>query len=349
MPHCKALYNHAFFDINAGYKTCCNAKPLKNFSTNDYTFDEFYNSDYVNEVRETMKTGWHPNCSLCKMCEDNGITSNRTLHNYLHHPKTAEGVIDYVNVKFSNKCNLACRMCNTGDSSKWGKILNLSENQKSIPIEIFEQLPLQNVKKIAYIGGETLLTDEMDYILDKCIEYDLTLHITTNATFFPKARLLEKIKKISKLYLVMSIDAFNSVNDYIRQGSDIEVVKKVYDKWHSMPKKNITLSINTVVQAYNIHCIHEIKEIAIRDKMFVDWLPVEGNGYLNQGTKEFKLNALPPAYIDEIRNEHNQIFLKDYAFDPGLFEKLKKTTKHQDQLFKTDIGDYIPRLAYYFA
>lgn len=345
MPHCKALYNHAFFDINVGFKTCCTAKSHKNFNIYDYSFDDFYNSDYVNEVRESMKTGWHPNCSMCKISEENKIASNRMFHNYIHHSEL-EGVIDYVDIKLSNRCNLACRMCNQGDSNKWGKVLGTDQKEKRIPVEIFEKLPLQEVKKISYLGGEPLLTDEIDYILDKCIEHDIKLHIVSNITFFPKKRLLEKIKKLSYLHVSMSIDSFNSVNDYIRQGSDIKTIKKVYNQWLEMPK-NIRLSINTVVQAYNIHCIHEIKQIAIKDKLFVNWLPVEGLGYLNQGTKEFRLNALPPEYVDKIKNQHNELFFKDYVFDHKLFEKLKQTTKHQDQLFNTNIGNYIPELAYY--
>jgi hypothetical protein len=74
---------------------------------------------------------------------------------------------------------------------------------------------------------------------------------------------------------------------------------------------------------------------------------MEGLGFLNQGTDEFKLNALPPEYVDEIKNQHNEMFFKDYKFDPTLFEKLKQTTKYQDQLFNRNINDYIPRLAYH--
>lgn len=345
MPYCKALYNHAFFDINAEFKTCCTAISLENFSINDYTFDEFYNSDYVNEVRETMKTCWHPNCSMCQKHEEKQITSNRLLHNHVHHSKT-EGVIDYVDIRFSNKCNLACRMCNMHDSSKWSKILKINQKEKRIPIEAFEKLPLHEVKKISYLGGEPFLTNEFEYLVDLCLENNIKLRISSNITFFPKKSLLEKIKKLSYFHISMSIDAFDSVNDYIRQGSNIKIIKQVYNQWQEMPK-NVTSSINTVVQAYNIHCIHKIKEIGVKDRLFVNWLTVDGYGYLNKGTEEFGLNALPPEYVEEIKNQHNQTFLKDYVFDPDLFEKLKKTTKHQDQLFNTDIGNYIPRLAYY--
>ena len=345
MPYCKALYNHIFFDINTGFKTCCTALPLKNFSIHENSFEDFYNSDYYNEVRETMKTDWHPNCSMCKTNEDKGMNSNRMFHNYIHHSEP-EGTIDYIDFRFSNQCNLACRMCNPGDSSKIGEVLGLEQKEKRIPVEVFEKLPLTNIKKISYLGGEPFLTKEIDYVIDKCLEHDIKLSVTSNITFFPKKRLIEKLKKLSHFHIAMSIDAFNPVNDYIRQGSNIQKIKEVYNKWLEMPK-NVRLSINTVVQAYNVHCLHEIKELGIKDKMFVNWLPVKGLGFLNQGVAEFGLNALPPEYVNEIKNQHNEIFFKDYKFDPMLFEKLKQTTKYQDQLFNKNINNYIPRLAYY--
>jgi organic radical activating enzyme len=338
MPYCKALYNHIFFDINAGYKTCCNARPLKTFSIYDYTFEEFYNSDYFNEVRKTMETDWHPNCSMCKHNEDRGVASNRTIHNYIHH-KSPQGTIDYIDFRFSNKCNLTCRMCNPNDSSKWGEVLEEEQRFKSIGTEMLEALPLQDVKKLSYLGGEPFLTKEIDYVIDKCLENNIKLHMVCNVTFFPKQKIIEKLKSLPYVHLAMSIDAYNSLNDYIRQGSNIETVKSVYKKWIEL-KENINLSINTVVQAYNVHCLGEIKNLGIKDKLFVNYLPVTG-------IPEFSLNALPPEYVDEIKNQSNERFFIGYKFDTKLFEKLKQTTRYHDRLFNTDLKQYNPLLAEY--
>ena len=39
------------------YRTCCQFRPQQNFSVNDYTIDEFRNSEYQTGVRARLDAG----------------------------------------------------------------------------------------------------------------------------------------------------------------------------------------------------------------------------------------------------------------------------------------------------
>lgn len=136
---CPLPFVHVSTMPHGEVKLCCRGqKPAggKNPFVNRNNFDlkEYWNSDYMNEVRDSLIAGEKINqCKNCWKMEDNNIVSLRqnritdlmelesTQQNIQQYMST--GAIDFripiIELKLSNVCNFKCRMCWPKDSSKW--------------------------------------------------------------------------------------------------------------------------------------------------------------------------------------------------------------------------------------
>jgi sulfatase maturation enzyme AslB (radical SAM superfamily) len=145
------------------------------------------------------------------------------------------------------------------------------------------------------------------------------------------------LSQIPVIYASFSIDGTGSVNDYIRHGSDYTVIVENLRRWSEFKIQKGMKSITTVVQAYNLHDLKNIKSLAKQYNMFWTAQHIEN-------PKEFQINALPPDYINSIKDEINTKFMSNYCYDVRLFKKLKTTTFEQDRLLGTDLSKVIPSL-----
>jgi len=335
MPQCRALDNQIHVTIDGYYKPCCAFDEHSTaFPINSYTPEEFLQSSYMNNIRNAMETGWHPSCIACKSNEQSKSQSVRQMYNFLC--RKAEGV-ELLDLNLNNDCNLACRMCNSLNSSKWAEILNEPLKNKNNFETVIKNL--KNIKHIKYQGGEPFITKEISRVLTYIADQSCEFSFSTNCTVFPQ-KYLDKLSKAKFLYATFSIDGTGTTNDYIRHGKDWKVVQTVFEQWISWLNNSKVKSfknINTVVQAYNFHDLHNIKQFAQDHK--VSW-----NGLLIQDIPEFTLNALPESYINSVLTSTNQTYLNNYRFDSALYQKLKYKTAQQDKLLKTKIKDYNPNL-----
>jgi hypothetical protein len=135
---CPLPFTHVSTMPHGEIKLCCRGqKPSggKNpFIQKGFDLKEYWNSDYMNEVRDSLINGVKINqCKNCWKMEDNEIVSLRhnRITDLMHLKSTQrnirqyldEGKIDFripiIELKLSNVCNFKCRMCWPKDSSKW--------------------------------------------------------------------------------------------------------------------------------------------------------------------------------------------------------------------------------------
>ena len=260
-------------------------------TTTKNTLEEIWNNDYMKDLRvKLMNNQEHSSCDRCYMLERNGLTSFRQSvnKNFEHHVETAMSSTDddghshdfkllYWDFRFSNICNLKCRMCGSGLSSSWYddqvKMLEIRGLKPTEPrvIEIsdyskrdFKEYILEfidYVEEIYFAGGEPLLMEEHYFILDELIKRnrtDVRIRYNTNLTKlkYKKWDVLEYWKKFSNVNIFASIDAKDDVAEYIRSGT----------KWKSLDK-NIRLVLehnpeilgaNITLQILNIFNLPEI-------------------------------------------------------------------------------------------
>jgi len=224
--------------------------------------------------------------------------------------------IDWLGIHASNVCNLSCRGCYSMLSSKWKK----DEKKLGInPYPLYDKdlnefnIDFKKTKLITMFGGEPLYMKQNDQLMDSLIKEDTVeetiLQYYTNGTILPNTKTLDVWKKLKKLQLFISIDAYGTENDYFRNGSDWKTVEKNVLKFIDYANQySWELGTNTLINIYNI-----------------DRLEVLHNWLLDIGIKEEKIVynlAIYPQELD-IRN-----LPEDYK--KQLIEKVKKTPLHKD-------------------
>jgi sulfatase maturation enzyme AslB (radical SAM superfamily) len=188
-------------------------------------------------------------------------------------------------IDLGNFCNSACVFCEPESSSKLaaeymklGLISKLPKtswcNDPKLLQKFIDTLRVSNeIKYIHFVGGETLITPEFKIILSALIENNLTnttIGFTTNVTVWNQD-VIDLLSRFKNVHIGTSVECFHSVNDYIRYGSDIETVKTLVDKWHTLAKQNSwSLSIRTTPTILSIGLLDTVYEYAFANNIAVE-------------------------------------------------------------------------------
>ena len=360
MPHCNLLYHHMCTVLPGYYKPCCQYTLHKDYK--DVRVDEMTHTEYVNmpqyqKIREDMKSGWNAGCEKCRVDEEsNKLQSLRQV--YEGQINSDEG-IRFVEISLSNYCNLSCKMCNPYSSSKWADFKKkhpdeLSEFYADKTVgninvrDFFKDVNLKNLKELKYLGGEPFITpqtkDLFNFLEDKKIIQNVSLLTNTNCTFYPE-KWIKQLLKFKRVGIGLSIDGFEKSCEYSRTGSKWDTLKENALKWAELAKKNANLEIyfSTTINAFTVHDYHKLTKFAKKLGK------IKYNPYVIHSPYHLRLEALPLEYIESIKNESNEQFLRHVKFDPILFERLKTFVKTTDKIQNIDIKDYIPELAKYLT
>ena len=168
------------------------------------------------------------------------------VKSHSHQGKTDTVPID-MHIDLGNFCNLACKMCNPRASStiasqqvRWGiessrQYLGTDWTRDETVWKNFKKqlLDLPGLNNIHFMGGETLLTDRLENLVDTMIEhqrFDLCFSFVTNGTVF-RPELLDKLSRFRRVGIEVSIETVDEHNAYQRQGTDTELVLKNIDQY----------------------------------------------------------------------------------------------------------------------
>lgn len=271
---------------------------------------EWYNSEPVKKFRQGIygDSQLSP-CRGCYLEEQHGGHSRRLKenqksvifaqafdHSYNQSPGRAHfeysstGITDTMpidlHVNLGNFCNLACKMCSREASTtiasqevKWGMMeskqyLGVDWTQNSTTWNSFKQqlLKIQGLNNIHFMGGETLLTDRVEDLVDTMTEhkkFDLCFSFVTNGTVF-KPALLDKLKKFKRVGIEVSIETVTAHNAYQRQGTDTALVLANianYLKWCN--GSSITVTLRSAPSLLSIGYYHTLLQYALDQRLLI--------------------------------------------------------------------------------
>jgi len=251
-------------------------------SLNNDSIDTIMNSDYYKDVRLKMLAGEEPAaCTRCYDEERTGLRSKRQEENERYLDKIqdqiaateADGTIPvsfrFIELRLGNVCNLQCRTCNPASSSKWVKEYAHLENKfdwvakfgrvergEWFEADDFWQQLLERSNEVECIyinGGEPTLVEKHFVYLEKLIKAGINeqveLWYNINLTQIP-GKLIDLWSKFKKVKVSASIDDLFARNDYIRYGSNWDVVYK-----NLMRLKNLSwieLGVMQTISAYSV-------------------------------------------------------------------------------------------------
>lgn len=293
---CILPWVHFFHDPTGRVMPCCSANCRQPGNTKpDYgnmrDYDnhmDIINQEHFNELRLNMLEGKESTeCQFCYDTEKHGGESFRQSKNsMLDQMISMDEIRDMTNqdgslkdfkkrywdVRFSNVCNLSCRMCGPDYSHTWAKEVNKKFNGRHIVkahdsdnwTEIVNKYgPLDDLYEIYFAGGETMFQKEHWQMLDHLIDIgktDVMVMYVTNLTKldYDGYKLLDYIPKFRDVTFTVSLDGTGDLLEYIRWGAKWDQIVKNLDAVKDLP--NVNLRVNHVTMWYNVMALPETLE-----------------------------------------------------------------------------------------
>jgi len=223
------------------------------------------------ELRKSMLAGQkHILCSQCWNRELVSLDSNRQVNNSFYPELIKKAIkltskdgsikekdfpIEYYDLRFGNKCNGKCIICDRANSSMWNnKIIDWSGNLDTPYIkELIKNL--QYINKIYITGGEPTIIKNHWNLLQIIIEKNHNNHIhldyNTNGIVLTK-KMLDTWKKFKNVRVGFSVDGINDTFEKIRYPAKWNIVKKNLELFEKYSHSNTFASFAITVCTENI-------------------------------------------------------------------------------------------------
>jgi MoaA/NifB/PqqE/SkfB family radical SAM enzyme len=300
--------------------------------------EDAWNSENMKQLRLNMMNG--KKSTICKHCyeyESHGKFSERKQYNRdykRYYSRVAatkpDGSLDELNVplvdiRFSNKCNYKCRICDSAYSSLWhdeeikiGKInphadskeMRTAEDDAKFWESYTKMLP--NVKRLHFAGGEPLFMDEHYQALEHLIAIgntDVVLSYNTNFSTlrYKKYDVISMWNKFKSVDVWASLDGMSEKGDYQRKGQKWENIES---NIRTIQKEcpSVLLGVNVTVSMLNILDIPAFYQYMV-DNKFVE--PDRMNLYLLFYPQHMNITNLPPAIKEKAKKQFED-FDKNY-------------------------------------
>ena len=375
---------------------CCVAENQKeNYGNiNQKSIYDLWNSNLAKELRTNMLNETYSEvCYKCYELEKANIGSLRKRLNkdYSHHIESVQNTLEsgqhnrpnfaYMDIRFSNLCNMSCRTCTPSFSSKWyddflkayGKVDPSVAPSKLIQLKILDKLKpyLQDVEEIYWAGGEPLIMKEhwdiMNILLDigKSNSIDVRYNTNLSSLYFKNLSILDLWKKFKYITISASLDGQHKRAEYIRKGT----------KWPSIisnmqtilkSKLNVRIEISPTISILNIWHLPDFHRDWVEQKLVKNCTDFKYFNFLIDPTC-FSIQVLPKnikqkitkkwndhinwikdlnielSYIDQCYSVIEYMNLHDKS---NLLIETKKELEKFDKVRNENWQDYLPELLF---
>jgi radical SAM protein with 4Fe4S-binding SPASM domain len=319
---------------------CCMSDPqLPVGNTQSQSLQEIWNGPEMRQLRVNMLSDKpSPECRRCYELEESGMSTLRTgsLTNYDHHWDKVLATDDngdagtvnmaYLDIRFSNLCNLKCRSCGPQFSSSWfedhkqmygsldhPKILKVRDDMLNFMDELDPLLA--SVERVYWAGGEPLITEEHYRILDKWIamgKRDVKMDYTTNFTQmgYKRKTAFEYWNAFDTVRVAASLDANHARAEYLRKNMTwTQVVQNRRDMIEQCPQ--VYFELTPTVSAYNVLNLPDFHREWIEEGL-LEPQNIRINILLDP--TYMRLQILPPWIKDRVRRRYDDhiAYLKQF-------------------------------------
>ena len=348
---CKYLEHQICTRSDGQYRLCCTSFEDDNKETiYTHTPQQWHDSDFHRGVREQLdRDEWPDACIKCAEQEEAGLESMRT--------KVKEDGTRYVrnhfgpglshwDLRFGNSCNLRCISCFHLSSSSLAEEAIAMQKAGVQPLHMplldepnfnwvteetlkhFENVP--DMKEVYLTGGEPMMVKHLPGFLDR-LDPTVCVRFNTNGTLWnPKVSKI--LKKFRTVIMSMSIDAVDHKIDYIRHGSDWDIISENTQRYAEFCTVDVTPTTSVLNAIYD----DEIREYCAKNRFKIydnllitpTWLHVKNAP--DELKKKFTGNIAKWADVDA---------------DPEWQNKFREYITKLDNFRGMHIKDYLPEVA----
>ena len=358
---------------NGNSLPCCMSDSTVVFgNVNDNTIDEIINNEQYKTIRKEMMNGIKPTvCSRCYELEDTADThtlrknSLKQFENYIPLINLTEedGTIDdfkmrYMDIRFSNLCNMKCRTCGPELSSKWYddqvKLFPEYDRPKFIDLSSREDFMdmlkphLNYVDEVYFAGGEALITPQHYEVLDYWLQHkrtDVRLRYTTNFSVlhYKTHDILEYWKTFKNVRVAASLDNFGSKAEYFRSGT----------KWNNIVQNrkkmiqecpDVYFEITPTVSIFNVQDLFEFHKTWVEEGL-LDINSIRINILTNP--RCFSITILPDDIKEKITKDYDKYvsWLKENGAAENIVNDVLGIVNHMNSANHTSlISEFVAKV-----
>ena len=358
---------HIYWDGSLGI--CCQEDhklySTGRYNIADMTIAEWFNSSPVQQFRQAvLGNGPVSACRRCYVEEAQGGNSRRLKSNQksaiftqafddsfeqspgkkyfdLAGPTTTQPID--IHIDLGNYCNLACKMCNAQASSqiaaqevKWGIESSRpylgqdwTKNEQTWSSFKNQLLAIPGLNNIHFMGGETLLTDRFEDLVDFMIAHnrlDLCLSFVTNGTVV-RPGLMQKLIKFRRVGIEISIETVDQHNAYQRQGTDTgQVLANIETYQQYSNNASITVTLRPAISALTIGYYADLLRFALQNRLIIKSLLVTNPIFLDVAVLPADVKqAYAKTYVSLLQELEHVDMQQDYnASDPHNYQAIIK-------------------------
>jgi len=319
---CILPFVHAHISTTGQSQVCCMSEESFG-NVKELGISQVYsknNTKLINFRQDMLNNGLPDSCINCSRPESYGNTSHRITSNKMF-GHLLNDIDDLVNnekiflwdVRFSNLCNLKCRICGPYASTR------IAEEQKTTNVlikpfneynEFFEFFikNIDHVTEFYFCGGEPLMMDEHYKVLDLLIEhkkFDVAIRYNSNLTTLKlkDKNVIDYWQKFKNVKVSASIDAGWEQLSYIRHGADWDTI---LDNLSTIRynASHVELIIGVAVNILNAFHIFRMYKYLVNRQLIkpneIYFIPVNGH---------MSLSCLP----EHIKEKVNTHWIKELA------------------------------------
>lgn len=334
---------------------CCKYKdPVGKASDNLLSV---WNNDKFNKLRDDHKNQQeHYACKACMVAKDAFSYKkfkNDQYKNILDIEISKTELPRIFHFTLKNTCNLACRMCFPGNSSKFYQLTKNNDYIKSFYDydnidNKFDVTKLSgsfgNLTHLVITGGEPLIDEDCITLIDMVsAEAKHLKHIafSTNMTIFNE-NLIKKLEQVdATITFNVSVDGPRKIHEYIRIGCNFNDLKDnlIRLSRNSKFKFSINSTISALNVGYLVDLIHELEDLQ-RDCV-INFLRIMTSPVLQ---KTLHAGSLPKEiknlYLNKLTEVKSSIYLANDFIKTGrllLLEDIQSTDILRQYLAEFDI------------
>lgn len=288
---CILPWIHSYFGTDGQAALCCISPdpligPDGGLNVQRHSLKEIFHSAAMDDARRQLLEGKKLKaCTVCYDAEQLSGSSFRTFYNKYwseavpevmarveeRQEKAAYEKPISADFRFGNLCNLRCQICNPHNSSqierdpvlsRWSDAhyLRLEGRFQGewYEAEAFEEEVADFSSEIRFInvgGGEPSISKPVQKWFGHLIESGqaakIEIRVSTNLTNV-NPKFFDLIAKFGLSRILLSIDGFGPLNDYLRYPSKWRIIERNADYIAELARRsNLTIHLTPVVSAYN--------------------------------------------------------------------------------------------------
>lgn len=339
-------------------KPCCTGSEFDSatLSSGDWNYFEKSNHKLI-KIKQELLSGKTPEyCSNCKG-ERNWYTE------FIQQPLVINNVEDFVlqsiDARWNNTCQLSCTYCNSRDSSKWAQLqsrksLDLKSyriSQKNIDT-IYQIVANNNIKRVAMLGGEPLLIKENIKLLE-VLPKSTSIEIFTNLNVVLEGNaLFEQLVKRPNVQWYVSMETIGKKFEFVRRGAMWG--RQVHNLTTLMARAQGKVNLQSQYCVYNALHLHDLYEFADQyPGLTINWGSVLTNPkYLNflnfpEIFKQQAVNQIDQCVDRWLDKTHGLALIKQQVIDnmeieiPNMVENCIQWHRDQETKFFNNQFDFV--------